>query len=92
MGGAVLLAVAYTSQRAKLTAADQRIRDLDSANAVLQGQMKQMRFSKNNKLYRHSVEEQGYALEQSLIRLRVLQAEFDEATTAMAKLMTAAKE
>jgi|SRR5690242_1664999 len=99
LGGTALLVGAYASQRAKLQASEQRAETLSDALseaendlAVAESELKKFKRARRNKLYQGSMEQYGFAAQQTIIRLRALRAEFDQECNVMEKMLDLSKE
>lgn len=80
------------SQRTRLQTAESQVAELKTQAAEMKAELKHLQFIRGNKLYRHALEDLGFAAEQSVIRLRVVRAQVDSELGVIEKLLATAKE
>lgn len=96
LGSTALVTAAYMRERSKRQAAEEQNQLLRASVTHLEGESKAQRkeikrlaFIRGNKLYSRAQQDAGFAIQQSLTRLRVLKADIDDQITVIENTLDA---
>lgn len=91
IGGAALCAGLFVRERLGRLAAERRVAEAETHAAQLNDELRNYRRARNNKLYRHALEDVGFAATQALLRVKAERQRLNDEWTVIEQLLETGK-